>query len=1376
MKQHTNKHLRRALALFMTVLMAMSCFSAGLSALAAIDGLPTRNNKDSFFSDTTLYGAEKWDQTSDVASLTFNWSAYSGSLGYDPQPGTLTFSYPGHIYLNVGDETLEAAGYMGHMTASYGENEGDATDFRVMLSSATWGESTRAGFSPISSLISGYSHQGTVTEGTKIMTGSSSHYDFSNDGRGSDQIIGNKSGDNENFLAENESVVVWRSNIKLTSPGLTNFDEYVLLKGTAAKTGEVTFNPTQNFTIGAAQRYTAFAWHSDNGTRFNRYTMSGGSRPQTTPAENALSMTFTVYDKSELNALITAAEAGTLSVDADKLAAAKAVLANREVTQEQIDAAANEIGDKMTLLINANIGDYNASTEISTPVFGKTVYHFETEATEGYNSVVYAPEANYSNHVSTTFSWFDYDGCYYRVFMPTNTVLVYFSDAEANQPKSPIMMQFRGNGSNARAVSYLANATAGTNLPFENFWVGYESGSNRNNHGQDDPADNDKIWVNGHYDEGFNDNNLVYINGTVTSSNWAMDSNQGNKNSYRGFWNFFKYIGDGDTNAYYEKFDGSNVNLELRHRWRSGSGDDDTYSNLGIPGTVYVLNYKPIYDKLADAAAVKATIEGSDAWMYTEASVKRAKATIAAMLKANPKNFNYAGDVNNQVIACGEAISNAKYMLDNDGLTLVKKQGTVTFVDQLGNTVQINGQPATYTKNYGETIAANEIPQLSNAYYRTDNAQWDYSETLSWDPALPETITVDEPEKIFRISDEQTVQKYTVTFYDEDGTTVLKSEDWQYGDYPVWGSDDAPTKAASAQKTYKFDHWVDTAGNEYALNGVLKAFVVETLEGSTRADLNTDAMKKYTAVFVEDQDVTYPVTITAGANTTLTVKNGDAVVNSGEAVAYGTELTIEAAADAAYTQHGVTVKVNGEAFTGTTYTVTGNTTITTDAIEETDINKYAVTISVGENTTLTVKNGEAVLTSGTEVPHGTVLTIEAAPTDGYSQQGVAVVKVNGEVYADATCTVTGDTSIATDPIDASQINTYTVTWKVDNAAVETDTGVTYGATPSYDGAPPTKTDPTNAVTYTFTGWDGDINAAIYADTVFNAVFGETLNFDSDDIEDAIAEKLTGILNAEGNLPYGICYTEATLNAYNAAYTAVTAFKGRPKTDENVNALAAALDDLLAAAQALVVEHDWQDNWVGGHTHPHYDPEGLSTTNPAVNNKVCANDPTHTETVEINGATHYTEGDPNYADLYTQLNGLIALCTDADISAATEQALTEAFMALAAVGLDYTNSDEDEAALVEALNAAKVKIDALQTLVDADHDGVLDDGALKTYTITWSLANGTSDSTTVTSGATPSHADDTKEATQWYTFNFDGWSPALTPASIPTRSPRKKLKL
>ncbi len=885
MKHHTNKHLRRALALFMTVLMAMSCVSAGLSALAAIDGIPTRDNKDSFFSDTTLYGAEKWDQTSDVASLTFNWSAYSGSIGYDPQPGTLKFTYPSHIYLNVG-ETLEAAGYMGHMTASYGENDGsDVTDFRVMLSSATWGESTRAGFSPISSLISGYSHQGTVTEGSKLMSGSSSHYDFSNDGRGSDQIIGDKSGDNENFLAANESVVVWRSNVQWTGSDMNNFDEYVLLTGTANKAGEVTFNPTteQNFTIGAAQRYTAFAWHSDNGTRFNRYAMNGGSRPQTTPTENALSMTFTVYDKSELARLIAAADNGTLTVDATALANAKAVLADREVTQTQIDAAAAAIGDQMTLLVNANINDYDAEAAVSTAgsVFGEKVYHFADEATEGYNSVVYAPAASTVEGEATNYMQFKRDNCYYRLFTPTNTVLVYYSDAEENQPKSPIMMGFVGDGSNNnRAVYYFANAAENTKLPLENYWVGYKDGSSNN---RDYLTDTDKLWAN-------RGSNSVYINGTVVNSGFAMTDNQGNKRTWRYFWNFFKYTGQGDTTNYYEKFDKSTVNMELRHHWNKeglfGSDDDDTYNygntngELYLPGTVYVLNYKPIYDALADtsatsASAIKAIIEGPDAWMYTEASIKRAKATIAAMLKANPNNYAYEGNVNSKVVACADAIKDAKYMLDHDGLTLVKKQGTVTFVSQTGETLAINGQPATYTKEYGETIVANEIPQLSNVYYRTDNAQWDYGTELSWSPALPATITVDEPEKIFQISDEQTVQTYTVNFYDEDGTTVLATADWQYGDYPVWGSDEAPTKQ-DYDYNYEVTGWKDGDNNSFTgLNAALNQFVAEGANYNSTAYLNGDKFTKYVAVYTktarEDADYTAYNAALAAAQAVLNI-------------------------------------------------------------------------------------------------------------------------------------------------------------------------------------------------------------------------------------------------------------------------------------------------------------------------------------------------------------------------------------------------------------------------------------------------------------------------------------------------------------------------
>ena len=1436
MKKHTNKNLRRGLALFMTVLMALSCFSAGLTVLAAIEGIPTRDNAaaQNWYDDSTLYGAEKWDKTTGAATLTFNWNAYTSSLGYDPQPGTMVYTYPSHIYLNVG-ETLEAAGYMGHMTASYGENEGDATDFRVMLSSATWGESTRTGFSPISSLISNYGHQGTVTDGTKLMSGSSSHYDFSNDGRGSDQIIGDKSGDNENFLSANESVVVWRSNIKLTSPGLTNFDEYVLLTGTANKTGEVTFNPTstQNFTIGAAQRYTAFAWHSDNGTRFNRFLMNGGSRPQVAPAEDALSITFTVYDKSELNRLIEAADAGTLTADPDALAAARAVLADREVTQAQIDAAAESIGDRMTMLVNGNVNDYTAGgnafgTEANT--FNAQAFHQGDPAAS--RNVVYSPTG--------TTSWWGWEGNnYYAVgrlgikfATPENVVMVY-DGVSGHEPYAPIEIEtfaVETGGSAYRAVYAYKNDKSIYNLG-NNLWAGSIT-NNANASNSTYVANAWDYWA-GNYST-VDDFDAQGNNGN-TSSDSLRDNSAG-----RFWWNTMAYQGTGNYTSYYDVETDPTFNVRTRY----GSTNKD--GTVMAKTSYYTINYKPVYDKLVDAAAVKAIIDNADeVWKYTDASVKRVKATLAVMEKANPKSYGYS-NVAGDVQTCANYISDAVYMFDHQGLVLEKKQGTVTFVDQLGNTIAANGTTYTYTREYGETVSGLEIPVLGATYNRTDNAQWDYSAypDLSWSPAIAgNAILVNEPEQIFQINDSQTVQKYTVTFYDEDGTTALKSEDWQYGDYPVWGSDVAPTKAASAQKTYKFDHWVDTAGNEYALNGELKAFVVDTLEGSTRADLDTDAMKKYTAVFVEDQDVLYTLNFYNGDSSqpyvTQTYLYGDTFVapeeptfsdntdvdfrfvgwaaapypEAGWDQAVTIPETVTASADyySLYDGYVTVTWMNGSeqigdtealmvgdvpVFTGATpttsdaqYTYTSIGWATTDnatealaelpeAVESNlvfyavydknnddyrEVNTYPVTITAGANTTLSVTANGQPVASGDEVAYGTELTIAAAPTAAYSQS-TAAVKINGEAYADVTYTVTGDTSIATDPIDDSQINTYTVTWKVDNDAVETDPDVTYGATPSFDGETPTKTDPTGAVTYTFIGWDGDINAAVYADTVFNAVFSETPNFGPDDIEDAIAEKLTGILNDEGDLPYGECYTEATLNAFYAAYLAVMDFEGEPKTDENVNALAAALDDLLAAAQALVVEHDWQDNWVGGRTHPHYDPEELSTVNPAVNNKVCATNSDHTETVEIYGATHYTTGDPNYKDLYAEFKGLVALCTNVEITDTVEQALSEATVAFAQIGLNYTNSEADEAALVEELNAAKLKIDALQALVDADKDGMLDDGALVHYTITWNLANGTAETTSVASGTTPSHADDTKEATTWYTFTFTGWTPALAAAT------------
>ena len=73
-----------------------------------------------------------------------------------------------------------------------------------------------------------------------------------------------------------------------------------------------------------------------------------------------------------------------------------------------------------------------------------------------------------------------------------------------------------------------------------------------------------------------------------------------------------------------------------------------------------------------------------------------------------------------------------------------------------------------------------------------------------------------------------------------------------------------------------------------------------------------------------------------------------------------------------------------------------------------------------------------------------------------------------------------------------QVNTFTVTWKNDDGTtLETDTGVAYGATPSYDGQTPTKADDGH-YHYTFTGWSPAISS-VTGNVTYTAQFSSAAN-------------------------------------------------------------------------------------------------------------------------------------------------------------------------------------------------------------------------------------------------------------------------------------------
>ena len=180
--------------------------------------------------------------------------------------------------------------------------------------------------------------------------------------------------------------------------------------------------------------------------------------------------------------------------------------------------------------------------------------------------------------------------------------------------------------------------------------------------------------------------------------------------------------------------------------------------------------------------------------------------------------------------------------------------------------------------------------------------------------------------------------------------------------------------------------------------------------------------------------------------------------------------------------------------------------------------------------TVTWKNDDGtVLETDANVIKDTVPTYNGAeptkaPTAQYSYTFAgwtpAVESVSGDVVYTATFT--------------ESLNSYTVTWKNDDGTeLEKDENVAYGATPSYDGAEPTKPS-TAEKNYIFSGWTPEISA-VSGDVTYTATFAEvgatyTIIWQNDDGTE---------LEKDENVAYGATPTydgEAPTKAADTQYT------------------------------------------------------------------------------------------------------------------------------------------------------------------------------------------------------------------------------------------------
>ena len=318
--------------------------------------------------------------------------------------------------------------------------------------------------------------------------------------------------------------------------------------------------------------------------------------------------------------------------------------------------------------------------------------------------------------------------------------------------------------------------------------------------------------------------------------------------------------------------------------------------------------------------------------------------------------------------------------------------------------------------NYGE------MPEYTGATpTKPATAQYTYT-FAGWD----KDIVAVTGEATYTATYTQTVNKYTITFQNEDGSTI-EAKEYEYGATPVAPAD--PTKEATAQYTYTFSGWDNT-------------IVAVTGEATYKATF-TATLNKYTITWVD----------------------GDGNILSTEQVAYGdtpayTGNTPTKTATDEYTYEfnnswsPAIVPVTGDATYTALFTETGITPST-----------YIVTFMDDEGNVLFYE----IYSYGQTPDPSYEVGKESDAQYDYTFAGwsPALGPVTGDVTYTATFTTT--------------VRSYTISFVNDDGTTLYEQVLEYGQMPEYVGDVPTKQDD-ELYTYTFSGWSPEIEMVAGAAT------------------------------------------------------------------------------------------------------------------------------------------------------------------------------------------------------------------------------------------------------------------------------------------------------
>ena len=262
------------------------------------------------------------------------------------------------------------------------------------------------------------------------------------------------------------------------------------------------------------------------------------------------------------------------------------------------------------------------------------------------------------------------------------------------------------------------------------------------------------------------------------------------------------------------------------------SDKQNTYSFNGWDKDVYAATGDETYTAVYDADPIYYTIRfyNDDNTLF---SVKTAKygetLTCDEPVKTSDARYTYKflGWGNGVKPVTGDTSYVAVY-------SSTLNQYTVTFYDEDSTTVIESKK-----WDYGATPTCAEPTKPATEQYTFAFAGWST-------PVVAVT-----GETGYKATYSSTVNKYQVTFYDEDGTTVLDSKEVAYGDMPEYSGTE-PTKPKDDEYTYQFKGW--------------KPEIVTVTGNATYTAKFESIVNQYTATFVAGP-IEHPVTVDYGTET-----------------------------------------------------------------------------------------------------------------------------------------------------------------------------------------------------------------------------------------------------------------------------------------------------------------------------------------------------------------------------------------------------------------------------------------------------------------------------------------------------------------------------